>query len=51
MKIAIISSGFLPVIDGVTVTQINRVRELSKYGHQILLFYPDYSHLANIYPN
>ncbi len=51
MKIAIISSGFLPVIDGVTVTQINRLRELSKYEHQVLLFCPDYSQLANIYPN
>ena len=51
MKIAIISSGFLPVIDGVTVTQINRLRQLSQYGHQVLLFCPDYSQLANIYPN
>jgi glycosyltransferase involved in cell wall biosynthesis len=51
MKIAIISSGFLPVIDGVTVTQINRLRELSQGGHQVLLFCPDYSQLANIYPN
>ncbi len=51
MKIAIISSGFLPVIDGVTVTQINRVRELSHYGHKVLLFCPDYSQLAKIYPN
>lgn len=51
MKIAIISSGFLPVIDGVTVTQINRLRELSQCGHKVLLFCPDYSQLANIYPN
>jgi glycosyltransferase involved in cell wall biosynthesis len=51
MKIAIISSGFLPVIDGVTITQINRVRELSHYGHKVLLFCPDYSQLAKIYPN
>lgn len=51
MKIAIISSGFLPVIDGVTVTQINRLRQLSQYGHQVLLLCPDYSQLANIYPN
>jgi glycosyltransferase involved in cell wall biosynthesis len=51
MKIAIISSGFLPVIDGVTITQINRLRELSQGGHQVLLFCPDYSKLANIYPN
>ncbi len=51
MKIAIISSGFLPVIDGVTVTQINRLQQLSQYGHQVLLFCPDYRQLANIYPN
>ncbi|GHT88737.1 glycosyl transferase [Alphaproteobacteria bacterium] len=51
MKIAIISSGFLPVVDGVTVTQINRLQQLSQYGHQLLLFCPDYSQLANIYPN
>ena len=51
MKIAISSSGFLPVIDGVTVTQINRLRELSQYGHQFVLFCPDYSQLANIYPH
>ena len=51
MKVAIISSGFLPVIDGVTITQINRLRELSNYGHKVLLFCPDYSKLSNIYPN
>ena len=51
MKIAIISSGFLPVIDGVTITQINRLRDLSKSGHKVLLFCPDYSQLAKIYPN
>ena len=51
MKIAIISSGFLPVIDVVTITQINRLHQLSQYGHQVLLFCPDYSQLANIYPD
>ena len=51
MKIAIIRSGFLPVIDGVTTTQINKLRELSNYGHKVLLFCPDQSQLANIYPN
>ena len=51
MKIAIISSGFLPVVDGVTITQVNRLHQLSQYGHQVLLFCPDYSQLANIYPN
>lgn len=51
MKIAIITSGFLPVIDGVTVSGLHRLRKLSQWGHQVLLFCPDYSALANLYPN
>jgi glycosyltransferase involved in cell wall biosynthesis len=51
MKIAIISSGFLPVVDGVTVTLINRLQRLSQWGHQVLLLCPDYSSLEKIYPN
>lgn len=51
MKIAIISSGFLPVVDGVTVTQLYRLQKLSEYGHQVLLFCPDYSSLTTIYPD
>ena len=51
MKIAIITSGFLPVIDGVTVTGFYRLQRLSKRGHQVLLFCPDYSDLESIYPN
>lgn len=51
MKIAVISSGFLPVVDGVTVTGLYRLRKLSEWGHQILLFCPDYSVIENIYPN
>jgi glycosyltransferase involved in cell wall biosynthesis len=51
MKIAIISSGFLPVVDGVTVTLTNRIHQLSQGGHQVLLFCPDYSCLADVYPN
>lgn len=51
MKIAIISSGFLPVVDGVTVTQLYRLQKLSEYGHQVLLFCPDYQPLAKVYPN
>jgi glycosyltransferase involved in cell wall biosynthesis len=51
MKIAIITSGFLPVIDGVTVSGLQRLHKLSQWGHQILLFCPDYSALANLYPN
>ena len=51
MKIAIICSSFFPVIDGVTIAVFNRVKQLSKLGHRVLLFCPDYSAIAHIYPN
>jgi glycosyltransferase involved in cell wall biosynthesis len=51
MKIAIISSGFLPVVDGVTVSGFQRLRRLSEWGHQVLFFCPDYKILENIYPD
>lgn len=51
MKVAIITSGFLPVVDGVTVSGFHRLQKLSDWGHQVKLFCPDYSALANVYPN
>lgn len=51
MKIAILSSGFFPVIDGITVTLLNRIKKLSQFGHTVLLFCPDYSFLEKIYPD
>ncbi len=51
MKIAIITSGFLPVIDGVTVSGFQRVKRLSEWGHEVMLFCPDYQSLSSIYPN
>lgn len=51
MKIAILTSGFLPVVDGVTVTVWHRVKGLSDRGHQVRLFCPDYEPLATLYPN
>ncbi|MEM1369107.1 MAG: glycosyltransferase [Cyanobacteria bacterium P01_H01_bin.15] len=51
MKIAIIASGFLPVIDGVTVSGYERLRCLSASGHEVLFFGPDNSSLAHLYPN
>lgn len=51
MKIAIISSGFLPLVDGVSVTLLNRLHKLSQDGHRVLLFCPDYSPLETIYPD
>lgn len=51
MKIAVISSGFFPVIDGVSVAVYNRLRILNQSGHQVLLLCPDYSALEQIYPD
>ena len=51
MKIAIIASGFLPLIDGVTVSGMQRLKKLSQWGHEVVLFCPDYSSLATDYPN
>ena len=51
MKIAIIASGFLPLIDGVTVSGMQRLIKLSQWGHEVILFCPDYSGLEADYPN
>ncbi|WP_404788813.1 glycosyltransferase [Altericista sp. CCNU0014] len=51
MKIAIIASGFLPVVDGVTVSGFQRLRKLSEWGHQVLFFCPDYRALQDVYPD
>ena len=50
MKIAIIASGFLPLIDGVTVGGMQRLKKLSQWGHEVILFCPDYSSLEAEYP-
>ncbi len=51
MKIAMITSGFLPVVDGVTVTLWHRLQILSQYGHDVVVFCPDYSPISQIYPD
>jgi len=51
MKIAIITSCFLPIIDGVTVSGLQRLKMLSQWGHEVILFCPDYSSLEADYPN
>ena len=51
MKIAIIASGFLPLIDGVTVSGFQRLKKLSQWGHEVILFCPDYNSLEADYPN
>lgn len=51
MKVAILTSGFFPVIDGVTITVFNRVQKLSQQGHHVLLLCPDYREIADVYPD
>ena len=51
MKIAIICSSFLPVIDGVTLAVYHRVQQLSRLGYEVKIFCPDYDALSQIYPN
>lgn len=51
MKISILTSGFLPVIDGVTVTVAERIKHLSALGHTVQVLCPDYRAIAPIYPN
>jgi glycosyltransferase involved in cell wall biosynthesis len=51
MKIAMICSGFLPVVDGVTIAVFNRLQRLSELGHSVLVLCPDYRAVAEVYPN
>ncbi|MBE9101010.1 glycosyltransferase [Vacuolonema iberomarrocanum] len=51
MRIAIVTSGFLPVVDGVTVAVYQRVRQLSALGHTVLVLCPSYEAIASVYPN
>lgn len=51
MKVAIICSSFLPVIDGVTVAVFKRLEQLSILGHQVKVFCPDYRPIKHIYPD
>ncbi|MEL6854934.1 MAG: glycosyltransferase [Cyanobacteria bacterium J06607_13] len=51
MRVAIVSSGFLPVIDGVTVSLYERLKVLSGLGHEVLVLCPEYGSLEAVYPN
>ncbi|NJO71523.1 MAG: glycosyltransferase family 1 protein, partial [Oscillatoriales cyanobacterium RM1_1_9] len=51
MKIAILTGGFLPVLDGVTVGWFYRLQKLSEFGYEVLFLCPDYSDLEHLYPN
>ncbi len=51
MRVAIITSGFFPVIDGVTIAVFQRVQRLSQLGYQVLVLCPDYRSIASVYPD
>lgn len=50
MRVAIITSGYFPVLDGVTITLHNRLKYLSSQGHELLVLAPDYRGMP-AYPN
>jgi glycosyltransferase involved in cell wall biosynthesis len=50
MKIAMITAGYYPVLDGVTVSVHNRIKRLSRLGHEVLVICPDYSDVK-VYEN
>ena len=51
MRIAIISSTFLPAHEGVSITLWERLQQLSQSGHLALCFVSSYEELNHIYPN
>ncbi|MEO1208334.1 MAG: glycosyltransferase [Cyanobacteria bacterium J06638_20] len=51
MRIAIVTSGFLPYVDGLTVAVYQRLRQLSALGHTVLVLCPSYEAIAATYPN
>lgn len=51
MRVAIISSTFLPAHEGVSITLWERLQKLSELGHSALCLVSSYSELADIYPN
>ena len=51
MRIAIITEGYYPEISGVTTSLDARVRKLAELGHEVRIYAPDYTAIANIYPN
>ncbi len=51
MKIAIISSTFLPAHEGVSITLWERLKKLSQLGHSALCLVSSYEELKDVYPN
>ena len=51
MRIAIITEGYYPELSGVTTSLYQRLLWLSRSGHQVQVFAPDYSKLKHLYPD
>ena len=51
MKVAIVSSTFLPALEGVSITLLERLKKLSQSGHSALCLVSSYQELEHIYPN
>ena len=51
MRIAIMTEGYYPELSGVTVSLHHRLRWLSRWGHTVRVYAPDYSPLAGMYPH
>jgi glycosyltransferase involved in cell wall biosynthesis len=51
VRIAIITSGYLPGVDGTTIVVHERSRLLSQWGHDVLIVGPDYEPIARYFPN
>ncbi|MEM8829995.1 MAG: glycosyltransferase [Cyanobacteria bacterium P01_G01_bin.19] len=50
MKIAIVSSTFLPAQEGVSITLWERLQQLSQDGHSVLCFVSSYREIGDLYP-
>lgn len=46
-----LTEGYLPELSGVTTSLYQRLRWLSAWGHEVRLYAPDYTELAELYPN
>ena len=51
MKIAIVSSTFLPAQEGVSITLFERLQQLDRDGHSVLCFVSSYREVGYLYPH
>lgn len=51
MRVAIITEGYFPELSGVTTSLHERLKWLSRWGHQAQVYAPDYAPLAAMYPH